>query len=86
MTKILISDAMSEEGVNYLQSSGSFEVLNLPGLSPADLLDRVQDADALIVRSKTKVTPEVIDGSHSVVYQEAENRLHVQKALLALVV
>ena len=33
-----------------------------------------------------EVTPEVIDGPHSVVYQEAENRLHVQKALLALVV
>ncbi len=60
MTKILISDAMSEEGVNYLQSRGSFEVLNLPGLPPTELLDRIQDADALIVRSKTKVTPEVI--------------------------
>jgi len=31
-----------------------------------------------------EVTPGVIDGPHSVVYQEAENRLHVQKALLAL--
>lgn len=31
-----------------------------------------------------EVTPEVIDGPHSVVYQEAENRLHVQKALLSL--
>jgi len=32
-----------------------------------------------------EVTPEVIDGPHSVVYQEAENRLHVQKALLSLI-
>ncbi len=32
-----------------------------------------------------EVTPGVIDGSHSVVYQEAENRLHVQKALLSLI-
>ncbi len=32
-----------------------------------------------------EVTPGVIDGPHSVVYQEAENRLHVQKALLALI-
>ena len=32
-----------------------------------------------------EVTNEVIDGPQSVVYDEAENRLHVQKALMALV-
>ena len=29
-----------------------------------------------------EVTSEVIDGEKSVVFQEAENRLHVQKALI----
>ena len=29
-----------------------------------------------------EVTSEVIDGAQSVVWEEAENRLHVQKALL----
>jgi N-acetylornithine carbamoyltransferase len=32
-----------------------------------------------------EVTNEVIDGPQSVVYDEAENRLHVQKALMAMV-
>lgn len=31
-----------------------------------------------------EVTDEVIDGHHSVVYDEAENRLHAQKAVMAL--
>jgi D-3-phosphoglycerate dehydrogenase len=61
MKKILISDAMSDEGVLYLESRGCFEVVNRPGLSPAELLDHIQDAEALIVRSKTKVTPSVIE-------------------------
>ena len=31
-----------------------------------------------------EITDEVIDGPHSVVYNEAENRLHAQKAIMAL--
>jgi N-acetylornithine carbamoyltransferase len=31
-----------------------------------------------------EVTSEVMDGPHSVVFDEAENRLHAQKAVMAL--
>jgi ornithine carbamoyltransferase len=33
-----------------------------------------------------EVTDEVADGYHSVIFDEAENRLHAQKAILALVI
>jgi ornithine carbamoyltransferase len=33
-----------------------------------------------------EVTPEVIDGPHSIVWLQAENRLHVQKAILSLLI
>ena len=33
-----------------------------------------------------EVTQDVIDGDKSVVWHEAENRLHVQKALLCLLI
>ncbi len=32
-----------------------------------------------------EVTAEIIDGNHSVIYQQAGNRLHAQKALLAAI-
>jgi ornithine carbamoyltransferase len=31
-----------------------------------------------------EITDEVMDGTHSVVFDQAENRLHVQKAILTL--
>lgn len=63
MMKILISDAMSEEGIEYLEQEDGFEVVNRPGLPPEDLLTEIADASALVVRSKTKVTAEVIEAA-----------------------
>ena len=33
-----------------------------------------------------EVTADVIDGSHSIVFDQAENRLHVQKAIMAFLI
>jgi ornithine carbamoyltransferase len=33
-----------------------------------------------------EITGEVMDGPHSVVFDQAENRLHAQKALLELLI
>ncbi|GAB4308361.1 MAG: N-acetylornithine carbamoyltransferase [Promethearchaeota archaeon] len=52
----------------------------------ADLLDLASPncsfMHCLPVRRNVVVTDEVMDGPRSVVYQQAENRLHVQKALM----
>lgn len=61
--KVLISDKMSEEGIKYLESQEDFQVSNRPGIPPEELLGEISDAHALIVRSKTKVTAEVIDAA-----------------------
>ncbi|UCF37191.1 MAG: phosphoglycerate dehydrogenase [Acidobacteriota bacterium] len=58
--KILVSDKMSAEGIEFLESQPGFTVVNRPGMDPDELLKEVADAHALIVRSKTKVKPEVI--------------------------
>jgi ornithine carbamoyltransferase len=52
-----------------------------------DAMMQLADKDAVFMHClpayrNSEVTPSVIDGKQSVVWQEAENRLHAQKALL----
>lgn len=51
---------MSEEGIAFLEKQQGFQVVNRPGMSVDELLEEVADASALLVRSKTKVTPDVL--------------------------
>ncbi len=57
--KILISDQLEQSCIDILTSEG-FTVDNRPGLSAGDLLKTIEAYDALLVRSATKVTAEVI--------------------------
>ncbi|MGI0080274.1 MAG: phosphoglycerate dehydrogenase, partial [Nitrososphaerales archaeon] len=59
MPKILISDLISESALELLKAS-SATYLYSPEMSSSELLKRIADFDAVIVRSRTKVTREVI--------------------------
>ena len=60
MTKVLVSDSLAPQGVELLQRARGIEVLNRPGTSPEELLDLIGDVSALLIRSATQVTAEVI--------------------------
>jgi len=64
--KILITDSLSEKGQEILRSAGH-DVLDCKGLKGQELLDTIADCDALIVRSGTKVTADVIQAGKQLV-------------------
>lgn len=61
MIKILVTDPIHEEGVKALK--GFAEVQVATGLTPAELIERLNGREVLVVRSATKVTKEVIEAS-----------------------
>ena len=58
MARILIADPIASEGVELLKTQADVDVKK--GLKPQELIDILGDYDALIVRSETKVTPDVV--------------------------
>ena len=61
MKKILISDNLSEEGIEIFKKTPGIEVNVKTKLPPEELKAIIKDYDALVIRSATKVTQEVID-------------------------
>lgn len=59
--KILVSDPLSEEGLKILHDEKEFEVDVKTGLAPDELKKAIKEYDALIVRSSTKVTKEIVE-------------------------
>jgi D-3-phosphoglycerate dehydrogenase len=57
--RVLVSDPISEKGVAALRSSPDIEVDVNTGLKPEELLSIIGNYHGLVVRSQTKVTPEV---------------------------
>jgi D-3-phosphoglycerate dehydrogenase len=58
--KILVADRISPLGVEFLQKQDDFEVVEAYGSSPENLLEIAKDVSAIIVRSDTQITKEVI--------------------------
>ncbi|MEI6513829.1 MAG: hydroxyacid dehydrogenase, partial [bacterium] len=59
MVKVLVSDPISDEGLEVLKQG--VEVDYLPDLTQKQLIAKIGDFEALMVRSKSKVTAEVIN-------------------------
>src|SRR5918992_6066245 len=60
--KIFVADDVSESGLEPLRAAG-FTVEKRTGLKPEDLREALRDMDGLVVRSETKVTPELMDAT-----------------------
>ncbi len=61
--KILVSDKLANEGLDILRAVKEFQVDLKTGMTPAELKAIIKDYDALIVRSETKVTAEILEAA-----------------------
>ena len=59
--KVLIADAISQRGVDELSRDRAIEAIVKTGLSEKELVDLVPEFSALVVRSQTKVTADILN-------------------------
>ncbi|MDJ0852231.1 MAG: phosphoglycerate dehydrogenase [Myxococcota bacterium] len=60
MPKVLVTDSLAPQGLEILERAPGLDVVDRPGLSPGELESEIADAHALVIRSGTKVTADVI--------------------------
>ena len=58
--RILIADPIHEQAQKLLASRPGFEVVVATGLNEAELAERIGGYDAIIVRSKTRITAPIV--------------------------
>ncbi len=66
MARVLVTEEIADGGLDRLRAAGHEVDVQL-GLSPGALLDAVKGAHALIIRSATNVTAEVLDTAHTLI-------------------
>jgi D-3-phosphoglycerate dehydrogenase len=59
--KILVCDGLHESGLQLLQKAGGIQVDAPEGLSAEEIIARLPEYDAMVVRSRTKVTAAMIE-------------------------
>jgi D-3-phosphoglycerate dehydrogenase len=62
--KVLICDATDPKALKIIEEAG-IEVVNQPEITPEELLKVIPEFPCMVVRSRTKVTKEVIDAGKS---------------------
>jgi len=63
MKKVLVSDSMSEKGIEIFKNADGVEVDVNTGLSPDELKEIIGQYHGLAIRSATKVTADIIDAA-----------------------
>jgi D-3-phosphoglycerate dehydrogenase len=61
MFKVLVSDPISDLGIQQLVDAADIAVDKKPGLSEDELVAIIGEYDALLVRSQTRVTPKIME-------------------------
>ncbi|MGD8954129.1 MAG: hydroxyacid dehydrogenase, partial [Desulfobacterales bacterium] len=61
--KVLVSDNLGEIGVRTMQQAGGIEVDVKSGLSPEEIKAIIGQYDALVIRSATKVTEDLLEAA-----------------------
>lgn len=62
MVKVIICDPIHEDGVKMLQDAGLDVTLDTE-VTAEDLLKKIDEYDAMVIRSRTKVTKELLDAA-----------------------
>jgi len=63
MKKILVSDKLADDGINYLNEQSGIQVHIQVGMNEDELCEIIGDYDALLIRSDTKVTKRVLQAA-----------------------
>jgi D-3-phosphoglycerate dehydrogenase len=63
--KVLVSDSLSHAGIEILQQSPDIEVDVKDNLTAEELKRVIKDYDALVIRSATRITADIIEQAHN---------------------